>query len=82
MVMTAQRYMSGEEIRLGDFVDLGFGYGPQATVVVPIPSGPAAEGFKAEDWAYLESGFLLQAQEMGLVHYPEADDELLLIRRA
>ena len=80
--MADQRYKSGEEIRLGDIVDIGQGNGPQGVVVVVIPSGPAAKGFTAEDWSYLESGFMLQAEGMGLVHYSQPDDELIFVRRA
>ena len=82
MPMSSQFYMSGEEVRLGDLVEISHGNGPKATIVVLIPEGPAAAGFKAEEWSYLKSGFMLQAEGMGLVHYSEPDNELLLIRRA
>ena len=80
--MTAQRYKSGEEIQLGDVVDIGQGNGPQGVVVVVIPSGPVAKGFTAEDWSYLKSGLMLQADGMGLVHYAQPNDELILVHRA
>jgi len=80
--MTHQYYATGEEIRVGDMVDLGYGHGPKGIIVVLIPDGPASSEFDATEWSYLGTGFMLRAEGMGLVHYPAADDELLLVARA
>ncbi len=80
--MTASLYASGEQIELGDVVDMAGGLGKRATVVVLISSGLAAKGFKADEWAYLKSGFMLQTDDGSLLHYPEPDDDLVFICRA
>ena len=56
--MTPLRYASGEEVRLGDVVDVGKGHGPRMEVVVIISSLEAAEGFDPTAWAYLKNGIV------------------------
>lgn len=76
-------YHSGEDVRLGDVVDVGHGHGPRARVVIIIPTGQALEGFSAREWAYLGRGVVLQDEKVfGLVHLPELDHEHLLVHRA
>jgi len=35
-----------------------------------------------EAWGYLEAGIMIEPDEIGLVHYTEADEDLLLLERA
>lgn len=57
--------------------------GPQMRVVVIIPTGEAAAGFNASEWAYLNSGVVLQDTKMfGLLHLSELDQEQVLVGRA
>ena len=75
-------YTSGDEVRIGDIVDVGGGSGPRMRVVVIIPSGEAAQGFKAEEWAYLKSGAMLQDVKLfGLLHLDRLEDEHVLVQR-
>lgn len=77
------RYANGDEVKLGDIVDVGHGNGPQMRVVVIIPTGQAAEGFDASQWTYLKHGVVLQDTKIfGLLHLNELDDEQLLVQRA
>jgi hypothetical protein len=50
------KYFDGEEVRLGDIVDVGAGNGPEMRVVVIVPD-QAAEMFAAEQWRYLGPAF-------------------------
>ena len=81
--MNLLRYQDGQDVRLGDIVDVGGGNGPWCCVVVIIPTGDAAHGFNASDWAYLEHGVVLQDQKVfGLLHVEDLDDEYQLKQRA
>ena len=81
--MTRIRYANGDEVKLGDIVDVGQGHGPQMRVVVIIPSGQAADGFDASEWAYLKRGVVLQDTKVfGLLHLDELDHEQVLVQRA
>ncbi len=76
-------YASGDEVRIGDVVDVGAGNGPKMQVVVIIPTNEAAEGFTVADWAYLEKGIILQdTTHFGLLHLDELDQEQVLVQRS
>ena len=81
--MQAIHYVSGERVQLGDVVDVGHGHGPQAVVVVIIPTAEAASGFNAAEWAYLGAGVMLQDTKLfGLLHLAELNQEHILVQRA
>jgi hypothetical protein len=81
--MEAVRYANGDEVKIGDIVDVGEGHGTRMRVVVIISSGEADEGFDAKDWAYLKRGIVLQdAKVFGLLHLDELDHEQVLVQRA
>jgi hypothetical protein len=81
--MTKVSYANGDEVRIGDVVDVGGGNGPRMRVVVIIPASEAAEGFNASDWAYLKRGIILEDTKVfGLLHVDELDHELVFIQRA
>ena len=81
--MSAMKYISGEEVRIGDVVDVGQGHGPQMRVVVIIPAAQAAAGFNASEWSYLQNGVVLQDTKLfGLLHLGELGQEQILVGRA
>ena len=73
-------YSSGDEIRVGDQVDHP---GPATGVVVfVLERGEFAPGFPAEEWSYLESGFMVQDPDGTLIFYPEPDACITLRARS
>jgi hypothetical protein len=76
-------YYSGEDVRLGDLVDVGHGHGQKARVVVIIQNGQALDGFNVQEWAFLQEGIMLQDETtFGLLHLPTLDEEYILVSRA
>lgn len=72
--------MDGQQVLLGDLVDLGGGQ--TGTVVAVIDTQSYAAGYSAESWNYLVQGALLEAEGFGLVHYPSSEHDFKLIRRS
>lgn len=70
-------YSSGEEILIGDEVIADTSDG---VVVCVIETQQFSDDY-AEGWAYLEKGCLVENEAMGLVHYPESNEDLILIKR-
>ncbi len=70
-------YLSGEEICVGDKVIADKSDG---VVVAVIDTKQFTEEY-SEGWSYLEKGCLVETTAMGLVHYPEADRDLILKNR-
>jgi hypothetical protein len=51
-------------------------------VVVIIPSGEAAIGFNASEWAYLKTGVILRDTKLfGLLHISELSQEEFFVSR-
>ena len=74
------KYLSGEEVRLGDKVKLWEGcFG---VVVFSIDTDEYSAEFPKEDWSYLRSGIMFETDCVGLVHYTEPDEDLELLARA
>lgn len=73
------KYSSGEEVNIGDQVELGGGYA--GTVVGIIDKNSFAHDYSAEEWTYLGTGLLILANDSALLHYPELGEEILLIAR-
>ena len=71
------KYLSSQEIYVGDNVTVDKCEG----VVVCVIDTKQFTGKYTEGWAYLEKGCLVETKEMGLVHYPEPDEDLLLKSR-
>jgi len=72
------KYLGGQEICVGDNVVADKSEG---VVVCVIDTRRFTEEYQAEGWAYLEKGCLVETREMGLVHYPEPDEDLILKSR-
>ena len=71
------KYLSGKEIYVGDIVIADKSDG---VVVCVIDTKQFTEKYQ-EFWKYLEKGCLVETKEMGLVHYPEPDEDLILKSR-
>ena len=76
-------YASGELPMVGDAVDLGYGQGPEARVLVVVggPNAGASANHKLSDWEDLGPGILVDAEGMGLVYEEDPDDEVVLVAR-
>jgi hypothetical protein len=71
------KYMSGEEVHVGDKVIADKSEG---VVVCVIGSDRTQENCDGR-WAHLKAGMLVDTADMGLVHYPAADDDVRLVER-
>ena len=71
------KYLSGDEIYVGDEVIADKSEG---VVVCVIDTKQFTEDYP-EGWNYLEKGCLVETKEMGLVHYPEIDEDIILKSR-
>lgn len=73
-------YPSGERIQLGDVVLLeGRARG---VVVGVIDDATYTAPYTAENWDYLKTGVLIEADDAGLMHYEVPDEAWVLISRA
>lgn len=70
-------YLSGEEILIGDEVIADKSGG---VVVCVIDTQQFSENYSG-GWNYLRKGCLVETKAMGLVHYPESDEDLILRKR-
>lgn len=73
-------YADGQEVLLGDAVDLGGG--SVGRVVAVMDTDRYTERYPAEEWSYLKDGALLEAPTFGLVHCTENGHDFTLIGRA
>ncbi|HUB89018.1 MAG TPA: hypothetical protein VMA74_04725 [Dyella sp.] len=71
------KYQDGQKILAGDVVQIDGRY--QGVVIAAIDDKSYLAG--AEDWEYLGSGAMIDTDFAGLVHYPEDDAGLVLVRR-
>jgi len=55
-------------MRVGDKIRIE---GMTGRVVAIISQMEFSPEYPAENWAYLKSGFLVETEEIGLVHYPD-----------
>jgi hypothetical protein len=62
-------YGDGNEARVGDVVSIDGKY--RGVVVGVIDRGEYREPHKAEDWAYLGGGIVVDTDFGGLIHYPD-----------
>ncbi len=71
------KYLNGDEIYVGDEVIADKSEG----VVVCVNDTKQFTEEYPEGWKYLEEGCLVETKEMGLVHYPIIDENLILKSR-
>lgn len=71
------KYIDGIEVMLGDNVLVD---GEPGIVVAVIDSGQYSETY-TKGWGFLERGALIEAKVFGLIHYLEADEDLVFVDR-
>ncbi len=76
-------YWSGEEVRLGDHVQLGTKSTSSilGKVVFVIDRNEFASDFPRRDWLYLKKGFMVQFNDGNLIHYEQPEEDLKLLSR-
>jgi hypothetical protein len=72
------KYSTGEVVTIGDRV---LADNMTGVVVCVIDDQQFSKEFP-EFWAYLETGLLIESDEIGLVHYPVIDEDVKFIKRA
>lgn len=72
------KYKDGQPVLAGDVVQIAGKY--RGLVIAAIDDKSYLPG--GEDWEYLGSGAMIDTDFGGLVHYPEDDEELILVCRA
>ena len=73
------KYFSGQEIILGDRVQLGDDDG--GIVVCSIDRDEYSCNHPKEKWGYLGKGVVIEFPLFGLIHYEEPEEDLRLISR-
>lgn len=71
------KYLSGQNTKLHDRVQLWkdkFGI-----VVCIIEDRFFSDEFPQADWAFLQKGLLVKLDDGQLIHYPEIDEDLILL---
>ena len=66
------KYADGQEIKSGDHVLVDRAPGVVICIIDVNVESP---------WQFLERGVMVETEEMGLVHYPQPDEDLVLVRR-
>ena len=73
------KYPDGQDVRLGDTVKMWAN--AEGVVVCSMDTKEFSDDFPEAEWGYLKKGVLIQSAHAGLVHYPDADNSIELIRR-
>lgn len=73
------KYLDGQEVYVGDKV---IAHKSEGVVVYVIDTKQFSDEYPAGSWDYLEKGMMVHTIAMGLVHYPEPDEDVKLIERA
>ncbi|MCP4329215.1 MAG: hypothetical protein GY791_12345 [Alphaproteobacteria bacterium] len=74
------KYSDGEEIRLGDRVEVW--HGNRGVVVCDIDLSNYTKEYPEADWSYLKTGVLIETEKGGLLYLDEADEDLRLLERS
>jgi hypothetical protein len=73
------RYADGQIAMLGDELDLG---GEMTGIVVAcLDERQFTPEFPESRWGVLELGVLVNSEQAGIIHRPEPDGHVILIRR-
>jgi hypothetical protein len=72
------KYSDGQTVLAGDVVEIAGKY--RGLVIAAIDDKSYLPG--GEGWEYLGGGAMIDTDFGGLVHYPEDDEELVLVRRS
>jgi hypothetical protein len=78
-----QRYLSGEEIHIGDRVEYA-GFPGRVVLVIDRDEWPDGESMESRVWWRSEyhCGFLLVLDTGGRIFLPDADDNLIFVSRS
>jgi hypothetical protein len=74
------KYPTGEDVRLGDRVELWPGC--IGVVVAVIDRGEYGLDYPEADWKYLKAGILINSDMAGLIHYLEPERTLKLKKKS
>jgi hypothetical protein len=74
------KYPDGQDVKLGDIVELG--KGQQGVVVCSIDIGEYNDDYPQKQWDYLNKGVLIKFPSYGLIHYKDPEPDLRLVARA
>lgn len=74
------KYSDGTEARLGDKVQ--YSDGSIGVVVCSMDTDEYSATYPKDQWGYLKKGIMIASERMGLVHYEEPDEDMVLIKRA
>src|SRR3546814_20898783 len=75
----AMKYPDGQEVRLGDKVELWPGC--CGAVVASLDAGEYSAEYSEADWAYLKYGVLVFSDAAGLIHYLNPEATFVLLKR-
>ena len=74
------KYPNGEDVRLGDKVNL---WGEaEGVVVCSVDTSEYSAAYPEAEWSYLKFGVLILSPQAGLIHYIEPESSLKLRQRA
>src|SRR3546814_14896953 len=73
------KYPDGQEVRLGDKVELWPGC--CGAVVASLDAGEYSAEYSEADWDYLKSGVLVVSDAAGLIHYLNPEATFVLLTR-
>ena len=71
------KYPDGNEVRIGDKV---IADDSEGIVVCVIDTKQFSDNYP-EGWSYLGRGVLIETKKWGLIHYPEIDEDVVLVER-
>jgi hypothetical protein len=77
-MMLVPEYQDGGEVRIGDRIE----YAGQPGVIVCVIETKSYSPAFPEEWSFLNQGFMMDVQGMGLIHMDEVDEDLQLVARA
>ena len=72
-------YPSGEEAHLGDRVRLG--ESEDGVVVCSLDTDEFSDRYPRQEWLMLRRGILVEFENLGLIHYADPEDSLVLVSR-
>ena len=72
-------YPSGDEVRVGDKLELWMGC--SGVVVASMDSESYSDSYPESEWAYLQHGILVVTEQVGLLHYTNPEPTMRLLDR-
>lgn len=72
---TKQEFVYMTKTKLGETIICD---GVMGIIVVDIDNDCYSNDYPKSDWGYLQTGFLIETQEFGLIHYPDCNNIILI----